>query len=64
MAKTEPGIMDYEWCGKHRIAAGVNYFPMKQIVIKAEYSKRFYKEQYNNEPSVSLGIAYSGFFTR
>ena len=64
MAKVEQGIMDYEWCGKHRIAAGFNYFPMKQIVIKGEYSKRYYKKQYNEEPSVSLAVAYSGFFTR
>lgn len=64
MAKTESGIMDYEWCGKHRMAVGLNYYPMKEIVLKAEYSKRFYKSQYNNEPSISLGIAYAGFFTK
>ena len=64
MAKVESGIIDYGWCGKHRMAAGVNYYPMKEIVIKAEYSKRFYQSKYNDEPSVSLGVAYSGFFTR
>ncbi len=64
MYKTESGIMDYEWCGKHRLAFGLNYFPMKQIVVKAEYSKRFYKPQYNDEPSISFGIAYAGFFTK
>lgn len=52
----------YQWCGKHRIALGLNYMPMKEIVIKAEYSKRFLKSQYNNEPSISMSIAYSGFF--
>lgn len=52
----------YEWCGKHRMAVGLNFMPMKEIVIKAEYSKRFLKSQYNDEPGVSLGIAYSGFF--
>ena len=64
MAKVESGILDYGWCGKHRMAAGVNYYPVKEIVLKAEYSKRFYRQPYNNEPTVSLGVAYSGFFTR
>ena len=64
MAKVEAGVLDYAWCGKHRMAAGINYYPMRDIVIKAEYSKRFYKSQYNDEPSISLGVAYAGFFTR
>jgi hypothetical protein len=45
-----------------RIAAGVNYYPIPQIAVKAEYSQRILKKIYNNEPSVSLGIAYEGFF--
>lgn len=64
MAKVESGIIDNKAWGKHRMAAGINYYPIKDIVIKAEYSKRFYKSQYNDEPSVSLGVAYAGFFTR
>ena len=32
------------------------------IVIKAEYSKRFLKSQYNDEPSISLGVTYTGDF--
>ena len=52
----------YEWCGKNRFALGLNYFPLKEIVVKAEYSKRNLPDQYNDEPSVSLGIAYSGWF--
>ncbi len=64
MAKTEATVMDYGWCGKHRMAIGVNYFPMKEIVLKAEYSKRFYTSQYNDEPSVSFGIAYAGTFLK
>lgn len=62
MMKVANGLLDYTWCGKHRIALGLNYYPMKDIVLKAEYSKRFFKKEYNNEPSVSVGIAYSGFF--
>lgn len=54
----------YDWCGRNRIAAGLNYYPMKDIVIKGEYSIGLMKSNYNNEPSISLGIAYAGFFTR
>lgn len=52
----------YEYTGKNRMAFGVNYYPIPQIAVKAEYSKRFFKSQYNNEPSISLGVAYQGFF--
>lgn len=52
----------YEYTGKNRMAFGVNYYPIPKIAVKAEYSKRFFKSQYNNEPSVSLGVAYQGFF--
>ena len=54
----------YEWTERHVMTLGVNYYPIKQVVIKAEYAKRFLKEQYNDEPSFSLGVAYSGFFTK
>lgn len=54
----------YDWCGRNRIAAGLNYYPMKDLVIKGEYSIGLMKRNYNNEPSISLGIAYAGFFTK
>lgn len=57
--KSQP---QYEYTKKKRMAFGLNYMPMKQIVVKAEYSKRFLKSQYNNEPSVSIGVAYEGWF--
>ena len=60
--KAAKGFSKYEWTKKQRMAVGLNYYPMKDIVVKAEYSKRFLKSQYNNEPSFSLGIAYAGFF--
>ena len=62
MAKVASGIMDYNWCGKHRIAFGFNYYPLREIAVKAEFSKRFYQQPYNNEPSVSIGIVYAGYF--
>jgi len=64
MAKVEKNVLDYDWCGKQRMAVGINYYPLKEVVVKAEYSKRFYKSAYNNEPTVSIGIAYAGFFTK
>jgi len=52
----------YDYTAVKRMAFGVNYYPIKQIVIKGEYSHRFLKSQYNNEPSVNIGVAYEGWF--
>ena len=57
-------ITKYDWTERHVMTLGLNYYPIKQVVIKAEYAQRFLKEQYNTEPMISLGVAYSGFFTR
>lgn len=47
---------------KNRFVGGVNYYPVKQIAIKAEYSYRRFSAPINNEPSINIGIAYEGFF--
>ena len=52
----------YDYTAVRRMALGINYHPVRQVVVKAEYSKRFLKSLYNNEPSVNLGIAYEGWF--
>ena len=52
----------YDYTAVKRMAAGLNYHPVPQVVIKAEYSHRFLKSIYNDEPSVSIGVAYEGFF--
>ena len=52
----------YEFTKKNRIAFGINYLPLPQIAVKAEYSNRLLDSQYNNEPSINIGIAYQGFF--
>ena len=62
----------YAWCGRHRIAAGINYFPMKQIGVKAEFSYGILKQGtradgtrgklYNDEPQIAVGIVYAGFY--
>ncbi len=44
------------------MAVGLNYYPMKDIVVKAELLKTLLKSQYNNEPSFSLGIAICRIF--
>ena len=67
----------YKYTKKYRAVAGLNYQPVKQFTIKGEYSYRFfekpnnnglasdsplYKQPYNNEPSVSIGVTYTGWF--
>lgn len=67
----------YNWCGKKRFALGVNYSPVRDVIIKAEYSHRMFKDtglnytssdgktyplEYNDEPSVSIGVTYCGWF--
>ena len=52
----------YDYTNVQRMAVGINYYPVKQIVVKAEYSHRFLKSQYNNEPSINIGVAYEGWF--
>lgn len=67
----------YKYCAPYRYTVGVNYHPISEIVIKAEYAHRYfnkpnnnglaedsplYIQPYNNEPSVSLSIAYQGWF--
>lgn len=52
----------YDFTKRQNITFGVNYHPVPQIAVKAEYNNRIFKSKYNNEPSVNLGIAYEGFF--
>ena len=67
----------YKYTKKYRFALGLNYSPVKEVIIKGEYSYRFfekpnnnglqadsplYQQPYNNEPSVRLGVTYTGCF--
>lgn len=54
----------YDYLHVRRIAAGINYMPIKQIIVKTEYAQRLLAKAYNNEPSISVGIAYSGWFIK
>ena len=62
--KAASGFSKYDWTKKQRMAVGLNYYPIKEVVVKAEYSKRFLRSKYNDEPSFSIGIAYAGYFLR
>lgn len=62
MYKTEGSVVDNPCWERQKITFGINYKPIKQIVVKAEYANRLLKSQFNNEPAVNIGIAYSGFF--
>lgn len=64
MFRTQGTVVASEWCGRHRWAVGVNYRPMRDIVVKAEYGMGILASQYNNEPYISVGIAYAGLFNR
>lgn len=64
----EASQTEANYTAKNRFAVGVNYCPLPQVVVKAEYSKRWFNKTlsdgtpYNDEPSISIGVAYQGFF--
>ncbi|MDR1021892.1 MAG: hypothetical protein LBL94_01230 [Prevotellaceae bacterium] len=62
MYRTAEGIPDKAWCARTILSGGLNYFPLKEVVIKAEYSFGKLAAPYNNEPAISLGIGYAGMF--
>ncbi len=64
MLSTEGSVVDNECWGRQRVGAGINFKPMDELVIKAEFSHRIFSSQYNNENTFSIGIAYAGLFTR
>ncbi|MDR1810615.1 MAG: hypothetical protein LBR34_09495 [Prevotella sp.] len=62
MYKVPSDILDLKWCARQVIVGGVNYYPIKEVVLKAEYSAGLLEKPFINEPAVNIGIAYSGFF--
>lgn len=62
----------YAWCGRQRAAFGINYYPIKQIGVKAEFSYGILNKGtradgtvgklYNDEPQIAIGIVYAGWF--
>lgn len=63
MFKTQGSVVDNQCWGRQSVSVGINYKPMRELVLKAEFSHRIFKKQYNNENTLSLGIAYSGLFS-
>lgn len=61
MYKMEQGKR-LDWTHRHRIAGGVNWYPIPAIVFKGEYAVGLLDAPFNNEPSLSIGVAYAGFF--
>lgn len=55
-------MQDYAWSDRQCVTAGLNYFPMPQIAVKAEFGCRLLNAQYNNEPFAALGVTWSGMF--
>ena len=62
MFKTRGSIQDYKWTARHQIAAGVNYYPIRDVTVKADFHIGILDKRYNNEPAISIGVAYSGLF--
>lgn len=62
----------YAWCGRQRFAVGINYFPIREVAVKAEFAYGILNKGiladgtkgklFNDEPQISVGIVYAGFF--
>lgn len=58
-------------CQVSKWTAGVNWFALPNLVVKADYTTRhigtkkvFGSTKYNNENEFAIGIAYVGWFTK
>lgn len=64
MAKTTT-VRKY-WAGRQKLSAGINYLPIPQVIVKAEYAHAWINAspnlKYNDEPYVALSVAYVGMF--
>lgn len=54
-------FLGYDWRERQTVGVGVNYKPIPQVVIKAEYSHSFLQGG-GRIPMLSIGAAYSGHF--
>ena len=55
------GFDDIGWTERQVLSAGINYYPLKHIAIKAEAGVRQLNGNYNDEPFVALGITWVNF---
>lgn len=61
MARMHKGT-PLQWCKRNKVSAGINWLPLPQIIVKADYTYTFLNSRYFNEPALNLGIAYVGWF--
>lgn len=62
MQNTVQGMLADSRYRRNLYTAGLNYYPLPQIAIKAEYNIRTLDVPYNQENTLSLGIVFSGMF--
>ncbi|MDR1758357.1 MAG: hypothetical protein LBR51_05320 [Bacteroidales bacterium] len=64
MFKTAEGILADKRFEKHIVSGGINFYPIKELVVKMEFQSRLFspKTTYNTENTVSIGICYAGMF--
>lgn len=60
-AEADGSFLGYDWSHRQRVGAGINYFPIDRVVLKAEYSHTFLPGG-KGIPMLSLGVAFSGQF--
>ncbi len=65
MFAVEDGVPEYPYWERSCIAFGLNYSPIKEIVIKAEYQMRnLIDPYYNDENTFAIGITWAGIFSK
>ncbi len=62
----------YSYCGRQRAAFGINYYPLPQIAVKAEFAYAILNKGkdaegnlvklYNDEPHIAVGVVFAGMF--
>ncbi len=62
MHKVEEGVSTNGYYSRDCISGGVNYSPVPQITIKAEYQSRIFSSSYNTENTLAIGFTYTGLF--
>ncbi|MDR1810907.1 MAG: hypothetical protein LBR34_11015 [Prevotella sp.] len=62
MYKVSKDVLDLQWCGRQVIVGGINWYPIREVVLKAEYSAGLLKKPFIDENAINIGVAYSGFF--
>ncbi len=65
MYKTVSGVPDYAYWERECISVGLNYSPIPEITLKAEYQMRnLVDPTYNDENTLAIGVTWAGFFTK